>query len=237
MRRPNLHANFAVSEDELLQFQSQIGYVFNDKSLLRHALTHKSASDGKAGFANNERLEWLGDRVLGLCVAQNLFDGHKTFDEGNLTKTFNNIVNGDNCANAAHMIGLDKLVITSKSIAAGSLASESVVSDAFEALLGAVYIDGGLDGCSTLIKIAIEASKHKSTKRNVKSELQEWAQKQGFDAPIYKVIERTGPDHEPKFHVCVSANQKTYCAWGNSKQLAEQAAALKFIDLEIKNDN
>lgn len=220
--------------NQIAALERKIGYIFKDKTLLRRALIHKSASDGKAGFINNERLEWLGDRVLGLLSAKRLYDLHPSFDEGNLTRHFNNVVNGDNCARAAHDIGLDTLVQTAKSIKIGTLASESVISDAFEALIGAVYIDGGLDACVALIDYAFSNAGNSSARKNVKSELQEHLQKQGLDAPKYEILERTGPDHAPKFLVEVTANNKSAQAWGSSKQMAEQMAAQLFIETNFK---
>lgn len=232
--KPRSSQNNEFNPMQLSNLESVIGYSFKNKDLLRRALIHKSASDGKAGFSNNERLEWLGDRVLGLLSAKRLFDNHPSFDEGMLTRHFNNVVNGDNCARSAQEIGLDGLVQTAKSIKIGSLASESVISDAYEALIGAVYIDGGLVACEKLIDFAFENAGRGSAKKNVKSELQEYLQKQGLEAPKYEILERVGPDHAPQFLVEVSANNKSAQAWGNSKQLAEQMAAQLFIETNFK---
>lgn len=234
MKRATKTLTPQIDSKQISDLESKIGYSFQDKNLLRRALVHKSSSDGKAGFVNNERLEWLGDRVLGLLCARSLFDAHQTFDEGNLTRHFNNVVNGDNCARAAREIGLQNLVQTAKSIKVGSLANESVISDAFEALMGAVYLDGGLSACSGLIEFAFANAAKNSDRKNVKSELQEFVQKQGLAAPKYEIIERTGPDHAPNFLVQVSANNSSAQAWGSSKQLAEQAAAQLFLELNAK---
>ena len=233
MKRHN-EQKFGHVNGELSALEAKIGYSFKNKELLRNSLIHKSASDGKTGFINNERLEWLGDRVLGLLCARRLFDGHQSFDEGSLTRHFNNVVNGDNCASAAFELNLDTLVQTSKSITPGSPANESVISDAFEALMGAVYLDGGLEACALLIDYAFSSAAKSSAKKNVKSELQEYLQKQGLDAPKYEILERQGPDHAPKFLVEVRANNYSAKAWGSSKQLAEQAAAQLLIETNFK---
>lgn len=224
------------SDAEISQLESRIGYVFKNKELIRTALVHKSASDGLSGFVNNERLEWLGDRVLGLITSNYLFHHHPNMEEGALTRQFNNIVNGNNCAAAAQDIGIDKLLITSKSIQSDDKSANSVNSDAYEALLGALYLDGGLKVCEKVFEIALQASKsHNQNSKNYKSLLQEWAQKRGFDAPSYIVVERSGPDHAPSFLVEVKLNKAEAKAWGKSKQLAEQSAAEILYKAEVEN--
>lgn len=219
---------------EFKALEAEIGYRFKDISLLQLALVHKSAGDGKSGFESNERLEWLGDRVLGLLVAKKIYDEYHSIEEGGLTRIYNNIVNGDNCAHAARSISLYKYVKVSKSIT-NLEHNDNVLGDAYEALIGAVYLDGGLQECGKLIERAITSSKeHQKGKHNYKSLLQEWAQKRGFEMPRYTLVSRTGPDHSPEFIIEVEVNNNSAQANGSSKQIAQQMAA-ELLYLKVRN--
>lgn len=226
------------SDEKLKELEQRIHYKFKDISLLKLSLVHKSAGDGKEGFICNERLEWLGDRVLGLLTARYFFNSFKTINEGELTRLFNSAVNGNNCAEASLQLGLDHLMIVSKSISHAETRNISVLADAFEALLGAVYSDGGLESCEYLVNIAIDISKKNIKKsENYKSKLQEWLQKRGFDAPIYHLVHKEGPDHAPNFIIEVDAMGKKLQASGSSKQLTEQRCAELFFEEFINNGN
>lgn len=212
-----------------------INHNFKDKSLLKLALLHKSAGDGMAGFKSNERLEWLGDRVLGLSAAEFIFGNYPSIEEGGMTKLFNNVVNGYNCAEAARIIGLDKYMVVSKSIE-NVHSNDSILGDAYEAIIGAIYIDGGKDACKKLIDLAIECAKTGGNgNKNYKSKLQEWAQKRKFNAPNYEIISRTGPDHAPNFLVKVTIGDNEAQANGSSKQAAEQVAAQTLYEKVSQN--
>ncbi|KAF0186397.1 MAG: ribonuclease III [Hyphomonadaceae bacterium] len=221
----------------ILELEKRISYVFKDKKHIGTALLHKSAGDGIANHNNNERLEWLGDRVLGLLAAQYLFDLDIKSDEGHLTKAFNQIVNGGNCAVATQNLGIDSLIVTSKSIQLDPNSAKSVHGDAFEAIIGALYLDGGLEACAGLFEAALAASKTTaSASVNYKSLLQEWAQKRGLPPPIYTVMSREGPDHAPDFLVEVDVNSNKASARGRSKQIAERAAAQELYEIVSQNE-
>lgn len=223
-------------ENELMGLQTAIGYEFKDKSLLKLALIHKSAGEGRDNFECNERLEWLGDRVLGILTAEYLYDNHPTFDEGNLTKTFNKCVSGANCAVSARKIALQKLVVVSKSVIQNQGVNDNILSDAYEALIGAVYLDGGKENAWKLVDLAIQAaSEAPDDGRNYKSMIQEWLQKRGHEAPRYEVTNREGPDHAPIFTVEVSAIGQSVSAKAGSKQVAQQICAKEFYEKVIKN--
>ncbi len=218
----------------LTDLQTAIGYTFKNSEFLMLALIHKSAGDGKSGFESNERLEWLGDRVLGLLVARGIFDEYQTIEEGGLTRIYNNIVNGDNCAHAARSIGLHNYLKVSKSIL-NLETNDNVLGDAYEALIGAAYLDGGLHACTKLIELAVRSSKeHQKGKHNYKSLLQEWAQKRGFNMPEYSLISRAGPDHAPSFVIEVKVNDIAAQAKGASKQIAQQTAA-ELLYMKVRN--
>jgi ribonuclease-3 len=209
--------------------ERRLGHTFKDQSLLMRALTHKSAGDGVRGFRHNERLEWLGDRVLGLAAAKRLHDAHPRAEEGELTRRFNAVVNGDNCAAAAKALELQELLAVSKSVGEPrGLSGTSILSDAFEAVLGALYLDGGPEACEAAVDLAWElavADVAPTDAANPKSALQEWAQKRGRPAPIYETLSREGPDHAPVFTVRCHAVGRIVEASGGSKQAAERAAA------------
>ena len=221
---------------ELKELQNAIAYEFKDKSLLKLALIHKSAGEGRDNFECNERLEWLGDRVLGLLSAEFLYANHPTFEEGNLTKAFNKCVSGANCAVSARKINLQKLVVVSKSVMQNQGVNDNILADAYEALIGAIYLDGGKDYAWKLVELAIKtASEAPDDGKNYKSMLQEWLQKRGHDAPKYSVVNREGPDHAQVFTVEVTAIGQSLCAKAGSKQVAQQICAKEFYEKVIKN--
>jgi ribonuclease III len=216
----------------LQALETRLGQTFKDRALLERALTHKSRGDGQRGFAHNERLEWLGDRVLGLLAAERLFEQNKGADEGELTRRFNAIVSGKNCAVASRKLDIGDLLVVSKGFnAATVLENDSILGDAFEAIMAALYLDGGRAATHNLFELAWQAgSETRGAHPNPKSALQEWAQKRGFPSPNYEVLERDGPDHAPRFVVKVIVNGKSAIAEGSSKQNAEQSAANALLD-------
>jgi ribonuclease III len=212
--------------------EQRLGHQFKDRTLLERALTHKSRGDGQRGFAHNERLEWLGDRVLGLLAAERLFEQNKGAEEGELTRRFNAIVSGKNCADAARTLDIVDLLVLSKGFSAAAvIENDSILGDAFEAIMAALYLDGGRPATAALFELAWEAGSNTNSHHdNPKSALQEWAQKRGLPAPNYVVLERDGPDHAPRFVVAVEANGKRATAEGSSKQNAERAAAIALLN-------
>jgi ribonuclease III len=216
----------------LAALERQLGHVFADRKLLERALTHKSRGDGQRGYAHNERLEWLGDRVLGLLAAERLFNENLGAEEGELTRRFNAIVSGKNCADAARELDIADLLVVSRGFTVETVAeNDSILGDAFEAIMAALWLDGGRAATAGLFEVVwtlghTQADHH----RNPKSALQEWAQKRGLPAPNYMVLERDGPDHAPRFVVEVEAGGKTASAQGTSKQNAERAAAIALLN-------
>jgi ribonuclease III len=221
-----------LAEDALAAFEARLGHRFADRSLLARALTHKSAGDGQPGFVNNERMEWLGDRVLGLLAAQDLFAAHGRDDEGVLTRRFHNIVSGTNCADAARLLGLQDVLLVSKSLSRETVAAnDSMLGDAYEALMAALYLDAGIEAARPLYDLAVQASRGEQADANAKNRLQEWVQKRGQSVPVYSVIDRQGPDHAPVFTVEVAAGGTRALAEGSSKQAAEQLAAARLLEM------
>ncbi len=216
-------------EKPVEEFQKEIGYSFKDKALLRTALTHSSTGRDK----NYERLEFLGDRVLGLVIAQLLFEKFPDENEGDLAKRLASLVQGETLAKLSNQISLGNYILLSTAEReAGGAANDHILADVFEAVIGAIYIDGGLNPCKILINAQwgdIVVSM-KSPPQHPKTAIQEWAQGQGLPLPIYKIIGQGGPDHAPIFEIkLVVKGHPPITANGRSRAEAEKLAAEEFM--------
>ncbi len=216
--------------------EARIGYTFRSRALLERALTHASYGDGRRQVRNNERLEFLGDRVLGLLVADRLFRVYETVDEGGLAPRLNALVRKEACAQVARSIDLGAALRVSKSEDRnGGRDKTSILGDACEALLAAVYLDGGIDAAQAFFEKfwAEQLDALRAPPRDAKTVLQEWAARTGRGAPNYQVVRRSGPDHRPTFTVAVEvAPLDTVEGVGASKQEAENAAAKLLLTRE-----
>ena len=216
--------------------ETKLGYRFKDPELLERALTHASVRGGKIDRGDNERLEFIGDRVLGLAVAEVLNGQHPDASEGELARRYNRLVRGEACAKISRAIGLGEHLILSESEAdSGGREKTTILADAIEALLGAVFLDGGYDKSrSVVLKLWKEMSDTvPESAVDAKSQLQEWAQGQGLALPRYTVVSRKGPDHAPHFTAEVHiAGHAPAQGEGASKRIAEQAAATALLERE-----
>lgn len=220
--------------DRLDQLQQRIGYRFAERTWLERALTHASYGDGRRAVRNNERLEFLGDRVLGLMTAHFVFTEFDNEREGGLAPRLNAVVNKDACARAARRAGLGEALRMSRSEERhGGRDKKSVLGDACEALLGALYLDGGMDAAHDFFErfFADELSNLKTRPQDPKTMLQEWALARNLGVPEYREQDRSGPDHKPVFTIamCLPGYAESV-GTGQSKQAAERAAAQRFID-------
>ena len=214
-----------MSRADLKPLERILGYTFAQPELLKRALTHTSVSaNGSTGERDTyERLEFLGDRVLGLAIAEMLDEHLPIAPEGDLSRRLNRLVNGDTCAEIAREIGLDRfLKIT------GGGPTVSVLGDACESVIGAVYRDGGFPAARQFIerfwRLRLEGMS--GPLRDAKTELQEWAHKRGFHTPSYVEMFRSGPDHAPEFEIEVSVGTvPPERGRGRSKREAEHDAA------------
>lgn len=211
----------------------RLDHKFANRELLREALTHGSALDGaKTKRRSYDRLEFLGDRVLGLVVSERLFGEHKDEEEGELAPRFNALVNRHACARAARRAGLGDAVILSPSEEAqGGRGKEAILSDICESVIAALYLDGGFDAARAFIGRfwADEFEGVKAAPRDAKTVLQEWtaARKKGLS---YSVIEQSGPEHAP--HFLIEARVDGFApvrGEGGSKREAQRAAAAAFL--------
>jgi ribonuclease III len=212
---------------DLQAFSQAIGYHFANPELLVRALTHASISSPTR--PDNQRLEFLGDRVLGLVMAEALFSADPAATEGQLAPRFNALVRKETCADVARACGLgDVLKLGRSEMMSGGRRKEALLGDAMEALIAAVYQDGGFDAARVFIlRLWGERIEDvKSDARDPKTALQEWAQARGQMPPVYTETARQGPDHAPRFTVEVRlVSGETEQAEASSKRMAEQAAA------------
>ncbi len=216
--------------------EKRIGYRFADRELLLRALTHSSFGEGRKGVRNYERLEFLGDRVLGLMTAEALFKAFDTADEGALAPRLNSLVRKETCADVAKAVALgDALRMGRSEEKSRGREKVSILGDACEALIAALYLDGGREAAQAFYDAhwgaKIEDLRHKP--KDPKSALQEWAAKQGHGVPRYRLAERKGPDHRPHFTVEVElAPLDSAAGEGGSKQAAEREAAMNLLARE-----
>ena len=213
--------------EAIRSFEQRLGYEFSNLSLLVEALTHSSiASDSRK---DNQRLEFLGDRVLGLVMAEALLEIDQKAPEGTLAPRFNALVRKEACAEVARQIDLGGVLKIGRSeMLSGGRRKDALLGDGMEAVIAAIYKDGGFEVAKTII-INLWGDRIKNVKgdaRDAKTMLQEWAQARGQNPPNYEVISRSGPDHAPYFLVKVILESgETSEALAGSKRQAEQMAA------------
>ncbi len=212
---------------DLDAFATRIGHAFRQPELLIRAVTHSSIATPSR--PDNQRLEFLGDRVLGLVMAEALFRADQAATEGQLAPRYNALVRKETCADVARDVGLgDVLKLGRSEMMSGGRRKDALLADGIEAVIAAVYLDGGFPAARDLIlrlwgdrisSVAADA-------RDAKTALQEWAQARGMDPPVYTETDRSGPDHQPEFTVEARlASGEAETARALSKRQAEQAAA------------
>lgn len=219
------------------ELEKALGHRFKNQQLIEVALTHASMRGGKSQKSDNERLEFIGDRVLGLVMAEALIEQFPVASEGELARRFNRLVRGEACARVARSIGIGPHLILSDSEAgSGGRAKATILADAMEAILGAVFLDAGFEAARGVVR-QLWGSQYDqqptSAGPDAKSALQEWAQGKGLALPEYIEVSRKGPDHAPRF---TSEVRIVGCApargEGASKRSAEQAAARALLERE-----
>jgi len=228
-----------TQNDRVSEFEGRIDYRFKDRELLARALTHASTGDGRRRVRDNQRLEFVGDRVLGLLASERLFADFDD-DEGGLAPRFNAIVRKEACARAAQRAGIGDALRMSKSTDdAGGRESTSILGDGCEAVLAALYLDGGLEAARAFFNRfwaeELPGVLHKPV--DAKTRLQEWAIKRHGVNPTYQQVDRSGPDHRPVFTIeaCIEG-LKPERGEGKSKQNAELAAAEAMLKREGVDD-
>src|SRR5262245_13043473 len=216
----------------LEECQKTIGYSFRQLDLLRAALTHASGADTR--LASNERLEFLGDSVLGLVTCEQLFLRFPDYQEGDLTKIKSVVVSRRTCARISRNLNLGDFLFLGKGMHLHSAVPSSLLADVFESLVAAVYLDGGLEPAKHFIlqhvNPEIESIAEGAHGGNFKSLLQQVAQREFGATPQYHLLDEKGPDHSKCFKVAAVIGRHTYAAaWGRNKKEAEQKAAMNAL--------
>lgn len=206
-----------------------LDYSFRDPNFLRAALTHASGADHR--LASNERLEFLGDAILGAIVCELLFRKFPEYLEGELTRIKSVVVSRRTCAKISERLGFDEFLILGKGMGSQDQTPSSVLADVFESLVGAIYLDGGMEAAQRFIVRHIEAEIDEtvdgSMGTNHKSNLQQAAQRQFGETPSYVLLDEKGPDHSKCFKIAAQIGRHRYPpAWGRNKKDAEQRAAM-----------
>lgn len=217
-----------ISAGDLDRCQQILGYQFTDPELMVRCLTHASAA--RTRLESNERMEFLGDAILGAVVCEELFDRFPNASEGELTRIKSVVVSRATCARIVRRLQLLPLLILGKGITMTSQIPSSVLATAFEAIIGGIYIDGGFEAARRfiidVISKEITRAAESSIGVNFKSIFQQRVQKELGLTPIYYVLDERGPDHLKSFQVAARVGEDDYTpAWGNSKKIAEQRAA------------
>lgn len=221
-----------MEQEILKQIEQVIGYQFSNRKLLAEAFIHASAVDKRT--LSNERLEFLGDSVLALVICKTIFERSPDNLEGDLTKMKSMLVSRGTCAKVARSLNLHKFLKVGKGMAGSQSLTHSLAAGLLEALIAAIYLDGGFELAQSFIlknfDSLIEKAGVEQAQGNFKSILQQFSQ-QHFDiTPTYELLDEKGPDHNKCFEIQVVINQKHFpSAWGNNKKEAEQKAALKAL--------
>ena len=223
--------------DAVSDLAGRLGHDFGDPALLERALTHSSAVAGVAKTRDNEVLEFIGDRVIGLLAAERLAKLHPEAKEGDLAVRLNALVSRETCAEVARRAGLGPaLRLAPSETNTGGRDKLSILAGACEAVMAAIYQDGGLDAArEAFLRLWADSfdAADGARPRDPKTALQEWAQGAGRPLPAYKIVSRTGPDHAPRFVVAVTVEGAEPAAGeGGSRQEAEKAAAARLLERE-----
>ena len=222
-----------LTEAEFALISERLGYAFEDRNLLKRALTHASSAKKRADY---ERLEFLGDRVLGLVIAEELYRRHPSKTEGELAANFSALVRGDVCAAVAREASLGEHVrLGPRETTEGVHLSVGVLGDVMEALIAAIYLDGGVAPARALVLRLWEPYLEAGAviRKDSKTFLQEWALGHALSIPGYRVLAQEGPHHAPRFSVEVQVHGRPGAIGeGASKRAAEQAAAEAFLKRE-----
>ena len=213
---------------EVRTCEQKLGYVFREPMLLQAALTHASGAPYR--LASNERLEFLGDAILGMIVCEMLFHRYPKHSEGDLTKIKSVVVSRQTCARIAHRLELDDHLVLGKGMSSSHKLPMSLLAGVFESLVAAIYLDGGMAAVRVFVERTMEEEVDVAVEsehgHNYKSLLQQLAQREYNTTPTYSLVDERGPDHRKSFKVSARVGGQEYePAWGANKKEAEQKAA------------
>ena len=222
---------FKLSPDDLAAIErceQNLGYEFTEKGYLFEAITHASVANTR--LCSYERLEFLGDSILGFTVCEYLFKNFPDWLEGDLTKVKSNVVSRQSCAEIGKSLNIEEFLVVGKGIGVKGKVPKSLLANAFESIVAAIYLDSGIDSVKTFltpfIKKQVNAAIAGGLDVNYKSELQQYSQKRFGLPPQYRLLGNKGPDHDKWFQVSAQVDKKAFGpAWGKNKKEAEQRAA------------
>ena len=226
-----------ISEELVVQCEAMLGHRFVNHGLLKEALTHASIADDRRN--SNERLEFLGDAVLGMVICHRLFELFPDYLEGDLTKLKSAVVSRNTCAIVSNGLGLTELIFVGKGMTGRAERPSSLAAGVLESVIAAIYLDGGFEAARTFILKHMEEhiAQFASTthQQNFKSLLQQHSQQELNSTPMYELVDERGPDHSKYFEVRVVIGPRAFpSAWGAAKKQAEQrAAALALIEMGV----
>ncbi len=220
------------SDNELLRCEQRVGYHFTDKSLLRGALTHASGAQHRLG--SNERLEFLGDAILGYIICEMLYERFPSLLEGDLTKIKSVVVSRQNCAKVSRSLGLDEFMILGKGMTTNPTIPSSLHAGVLESMVAAICLDGGMEAARDFVRrfmtARIDSAAGGDHGGNYKSLLQQVVQRDHATTPTYLLLDEKGPDHSKCFKMSAMFNGRRFSpAWGRNKKEAEQRAALNAL--------
>lgn len=212
--------------------EKAVGYQFRDQELIFRGLTHASVVEAR--LESNERMEFLGDAVLGLIVCEMIFCKYPSLLEGEMTKIKSSAVSRQSCAEMSKQLGIDKHLRLGKGMQTGGELPSSLAAAVLESIIAAIYLDGGFEAARNflrpLVEPIIDAAADSGHQQNYKSLLQQHAQQALASTPTYRVLDEKGPDHAKCFKISVEINGQRYTpSWGQSKKRAEQVAALNAL--------
>ncbi len=212
----------------LVACEERVGYRFVDRGLLRSALTHASGADHR--LSSNERMEFLGDAILGAVVCELLYRQYPEYLEGDLTRIKSIVVSRQTCAKISQYLGMEEFLILGKGMTTHPSVPSSLLADVFESLVAAMYLDGGIGPARAFVVKhmgpEIEAAVDGELGGNYKSQLQQYAQREHGSTPTYLLLDEKGPDHSKCFKMAAQVGSVRYQpAWGRNKKEAEQRAA------------
>jgi len=228
------HESAKATETNLETCQEKIGYRFQNLELLTDSLKHASGVSHR--LASNERMEFLGDAILGMVVCEQLYLQYPEYLEGEMTKVKSVVVSRDTCARISEALGLHEYLVLGKGMAADPEIPRSVIAAALESLIAAIYLDGGIDPAKDFILRCVAEEVEQTVSGefgcNYKSQLQQFAQREHGITPVYHLLDEKGPDHSKCFKISAEVSKKRFPpAWGKSKKESEQRAAHNAMNL------
>ena len=212
----------------IVRCETQLGYQFRDKTFLYEALTHASIADTR--LSSYERMEFLGDSILGFAVCEYLYQKFPDWLEGDLTKVKSNVVSRQTCGTIGLELKLNELIVVGKGVGKKGIVPRSLLANAFESIVAAIYLDGGMETVKgfllPFVEKHVESAIQGGLDVNYKSELQQYSQKRFGVPPNYNLLGQRGPDHEKWFQIAAQIDKRAFePAWGKNKKEAEQRAA------------